>query len=247
MNGKGITGRLKILLAAGVLLLGTGGCSGKKTDEVERIKNAGQLRVAIVDTSSQYTHLENGAPKGMEPELAEYIAQALGVEARYQVLDRTGALEAVSAGEADMALGSISRSGNMSSDYLTSTPYAKGYFYAVTNRGDYASSVGAFSASVVGVDRNLGEGTRTQLYGAEEVSVVDYNSMQNVAQDLKDGVIRAYICYENQAKQLLEDPDLQVQNIVNLEPEEFVIAVPKADQTLISGVDTLIRQYLEKE
>lgn len=247
MNGKGITGRLKILLAAGVLLLGTGGCSGKKTDEVERIKNAGQLRVAIVDTSSQYTYLENGAPRGIEPELSEYIAQALGVEARYQVLDRAGALEAVNAGEADMALGSISRSGSLSAEYLTSTPYAKGFFYAVTNRGDYVSSVGALKASVVGVNRNLDEGTRSQLYGAEEVSVVDYSSVQNAAQDLKSGAIRAYICYENQAKQLLEDPDLQVQNIVNLEPEEFVIAAPKADQALISGIDTLIRQYLEKE
>lgn len=247
MIEKRITDRWKLLLAAGILLLGAGGCSGKKADEVETIKTAGELRVAIVNTDSQYTSLENGIPAGVEPELSAYIAEALGVEVRYQILEKAGALEAVKSGEADIAIGSIHNSGGMSDNYQISTPYAKGFFYAVTKRGDFVSSIGALEASVVGADRNLDEGTRSQLYGAEGISISDYTSVENAAKDIEDGTIRAYICYENQAKELLKIPGLQVQNIINLEPEEFVIAAPKESQTLISGINSLIRQYLEKE
>lgn len=247
MNRKGMIYRQALFAAAGILLLGVGGCSGKKADEVEAIRNTGNLRVAIVDTSSQYTRMENGTPVGVEPELAEYIAQNLGVKTEYQVLDKRGALEAVTAGEADMALGSISNSSSMSGEFLTSTPYAKGFLYAVTRQGDFISTVGAFRESALGADRNLDEGTRTRLYSAEGVSISDYASPQDGVQALKDGSIRAYICYENQAKLMLEESGLQVQNIMNLEPEQFVIAVPQSSQNLLSGINILIRQYLEGE
>ena len=64
---------------------------------------------------------------------------------------------------------------------------------------------------------------------------------------MKEGVIRAYICYEDQARILLEDEALQVQNITNLDPEEFVIVAGRSDTTLINGINTLIQQFLERE
>ena len=45
----------------------------------------------------------------------------------------------------------------------------------------------------------------------------------------------------------MEDETLQVQNLSNLEPEEFVIVAGKSDTVLIGGINTLIRQFLEKE
>ena len=64
---------------------------------------------------------------------------------------------------------------------------------------------------------------------------------------MKEGVIRAYICYEEQAKALLADEALQVQDLTDLEPEAYVVVADKASQTLISGIDVLIRQFLEAE
>lgn len=239
--------RLGLLLAAGVLLAGVGGCKGKKADRVEEIRAAGALRVALVDTDSGYTHMEGDVPAGTEPELAAYVAEALGVPAGFTVCTRQEALQAVSAGEADIALGCINGLGSLAGDYLMSTPYGKGFFYAVTRRGDFALTVGAFEDSSLGVAGSLDDATRTQLYEADGVKVVDYPSMEQAAADLKDGKIRAYICYEQQARQFLEDGELQVQNVSNLEPEEFVVLAAKSDQTLISGIDVLIQQFLEGE
>ena len=176
-----------------------------------------------------------------------YIAENLKVQVKYQVCTKKEALEAVAAKEADIALGCINNSGSLSTDYLMSTHYGIGHFYAVTKAGDYALTIGAFKDSVVGVDKGLDEDTKSRLYQAEGIRVSDYNSYEDGARAVKEGSIRAYICYENQAKLLLEDEELQVQNMTNLEPEEFVVVAAKSDVTLIRGINTLIQQFLERE
>lgn len=238
------------VIAAGAVMTGAVlgmGCGKKAGGEVERIQEAGLLRVAIVDTGSRYTRMEGEIPVGVEPDLAQFIAQALGVEVRYQVCEKEEALGAVSAGEADMALGRINRSGTLSGEYQISDSYGKGYFYGVTRAGDYALTVGAFENSAVGAAKDLDEETRTALYQAEGIRILDYNLAKEGGQAVKDGAVRAYICYEDQAEELLEDEELQVQNVTNLEPEEFVIVAGKSDTVLINGINTLIRQFLEKE
>ena len=233
-------------ICLGLALCGAG-CAKKASNEVERIQSTGILRVALVDTGSRYMDMVGEEPVGIEPELAKYVADALGVEIRYQVSGRKEALGAVAAGEADIALGCINNSGSLAGEYLTSVSYGKGYFYAVTRTGDYALTVGAFEDSVLGADPNLDVATRTALYQAEGVQVKDYDSPQSAGEAVKEGLIRAYICYEDQAAALLEDEELQVQNVANLAPEEFVVAAGKSDAALISGINTLIQQFLEKE
>lgn len=244
MNGKN-----KLITACLLLfmILGGVGCSKKTVSDVERIQASGNLRVAIVDTDSQYTDSVGEQLVGIEPELAEYIAENLKVQVKYQVCTKKGALDAVAAGEADIALGCINRSSSLTGEYLMSTHYGTGHFYAVTKAGDYTLTIGAFKDSVVGVDKELDEDTRTKLYQAEGIRVSDYSSYEDGARGVNEGSIRAYICYENQAKLLLEDEELQVQNMTNLEPEEFVVVAAKSDVTLIRGINTLIQQFLEKE
>lgn len=235
-----------VLMAAGILLA-VGGCGGGQENRVAAIQKAGVLKVAIVDTDSRYTSLEGQTPVGVEPELVKVIADALGVKPEYQVVGRNEALAAVSGGLADMALGCINDSGRLSGEYQLSTPYGKGFFYAVTRKGDYAWTVGTFEDCRVGVDRRLDEDSRTQLYKADGVTVNEYSSVDAAAEDIRDGRIRAYICYENQAKELLNDEELQVQNVANMDPEEFVILTGKGDSALSNGIDILIQQFLEKE
>ena len=151
----GISGRVFLAGAAlGWALFGAG-CAKKTAGDVERIQASGNFRVAIVDTDSPYTSLEGETPVGIEPDLAEYIGEMLGVKVQYQVCGKKEALAAVADGEADVALGCLNRSGNLASDYLVSTSYGKGYFYVITKTGDYALTIGALENSPVGVDRGL--------------------------------------------------------------------------------------------
>ena len=235
------------LLGAALLtsVLAGAGCAKKTVGDVERIQASGKFRVAIVDTDSRYTSLEGETPVGIEPKLAEFIGGNLGVDVVYQVCEKAEALAAVADGEADAALGRIHHSGKLAGDYLVSTSYGKGYIYVVTKTGDYALTIGALKGSPLGVDRGLDEDTRSSLYQAEGIRIADYDSPKDGAEDVKNGVIRAYICYEDQAELFLEDEALQVQNVSNLEPEEFVIVTGKENSALASGMNTLIRQFLD--
>lgn len=234
------------VLAAG-LALSVSGCSGKTVDSVKAIQEAGVLKVAIVDSDSGYTSLQGTEPVGMEPELVETIASALGVPTEYQVLDRNAALQAVTDGTADIALGCINGSLSLTENYLFTTSYGKGFFYVVTEKGDYAQSAGAFANSSIGLNKNLDDELRSQISGTEGITISEYGTAEVAADDIRSGRIRAYICGEAEAKELLSNSDLQVQNLYDVDPDEYVIIAGKADQTLVNGMNTLIAQFLTKE
>lgn len=239
--------------AAGALLLMTAvvcfvtGCSSKKDDSVKRIQEAGVLKVALINSDNAYTSLNGSAPVGKEPELISSIAGALGVTVDYQIKDRDEVISTIAGGMADIAIGCINDTSSLEAEYLVSTPYGRGFFYAVTEKGDYAQTIGALHDSVISVDSDMDEVSISQLYQAGNVTVKSCDSADTAAKAIKDGTIRAYICYESDAKELLKDSELQVQNLTNLEPENYVIVSRQNNQGLISGIDVLIRQFLEKE
>ena len=235
-----------VILAAG-LTLSVSGCSGKTSDSVKVIQEAGVFKVAIIDSDNYFTRLEGNTPVGMEPELVETISAALGTTTEYQVLTENAALEAVASGTADIAIGCISGSEALSENYRITTSYGKGFYYVVTEKGDYAQSAGAFSNSVVGINSRTGDDTRRQLYAAEGIAINEYTNTESAAKDIIDGRIRAYVCMEEEAKALIVDPNLQVQNIYDVDPAEYVIVAGSDDHTLVNGMNTMIAQFLTKE
>lgn len=235
-----------VFVAAG-LALSVSGCSGKTEDSVKAIQEAGVLKVAIVNSDNYYTSMQGDQPTGMEPELISTIVSALGVTTEYQVLSEAEALSAVSAGTADIAIGCISAPSDSSGSYRTTTSYGKGFYYAVTNKGDFAQSTGAFANSVIGIDNGMSDTNRSKFYTAESITLNEYSKAENAAADIKSDRIRAYICMEEDAKVLLSDPELQLQNMFDMDPEEYVIVAESGDQTLVNGMNTLIAQFLVKE
>ena len=235
-----------VLMAAGLILSVTG-CSGKTVDKITSIQEAGVLKVAIVNSDSSFTRLEGKTPVGMEPELIDTISAALGVTTDFQVMGSNEAIQAVSTGTADVAIGCINSSAVLAENYLMSTPYGKGFFYVVTEKGDYAQSPGAFSNSVIGVNSKMDNESREQLYRSEGITVNEYGSYEAAVSDIKDGRIRAYICYENDAKALLADKELQVQNLFDAESEDYVIITGKDAYNFMNGINVMIQQFLVKE
>ena len=235
-----------VIIAAG-LALSVSGCSGKTADSVKSIQESGVFKVAIVNSDNYYTSLEGNTPVGMEPELVETISAALGAAVEYQVLSESAALEAVASGTADIARGCISGSSVLADQYRCTTSYGKGFYYVATEKGDYAQSPDALANSVVGVNSRLSEGARPQLYASEGITLHDYAEADAAAKDIKDGKIRAYVCMEQDAKELLSDSKIQVQNLFEVDPAEYVIVAESGDQTLVSGMNTMIAQFLTKE
>ena len=72
---------------------GITGCRKKQDNEIEAIRKAGVLQAAIVETGSRFTRKEGETVVGQEPDLAEYIADTLGVKPSYQVCSREEVLQ----------------------------------------------------------------------------------------------------------------------------------------------------------
>lgn len=240
---RGIKRRLAFSAAVAMAVLA--GCSGGKKDTVEAIRQAGVFRAALVDSDNGFTALEGETPVGIEPELVKFIGQNLGVSVQFQVCEKEEALAAVENGEADIALGCMGQSGALSERFLLTGVYGKGYCYVVTKKGDFVGTVGSLKNRAVGVDRNLDEVTKSALYAAEGISLMDMAEAGKAEEGLKGDIIQAYVCYEKQAKKLLVQEGLQVQNLMNLEPEEYVIVAQNDSKELVDGMNVLIRQFLE--
>ena len=232
---------------AAVLTLSVSGCSGKTENSVKAIQESGVFRVAIVDSGNQYTSLQDSIPVGMEPELIGTIAEALGASVEFQVLGKEAALEAVTAGTADVALGCIDGASDLIGNYLFTTPYGKGFYYVVTEKGNYAHTPGAFANTVVGLNSSLGNDIRMQLTSTEGIAINEYENPESASADIKSGRINAYVCNGEEAKILLPDPELQVQNLFGVDAAEYVIIAEKTDTNLVDGMNTMIAQFLIKE
>ena len=239
--------RFRIMIMAIALILAVSGCSKKSMDSTNSILQSGILKVAITDSDNYYTSLNGRQPIGMEPELVKTIATVLGVSTEYQILSKAAALEAVANGTADIAIGCISDTEGIPGSFSVTTSYGKGFYYAVTKKGDFAQTTAAFSDSVVGVTKRLDKVNKNRFYAVNGITLSEYKDMDAIAADIRSNRIRAYICMEDEARELLSDPNLQLQNMFDLNPVEYVIVAGSDDQTLINGMNSLIAQFLVKE
>ncbi|ADO69673.1 Glutamine ABC transporter substrate-binding protein [Stigmatella aurantiaca DW4/3-1] len=75
--------------------------------ELERIRTAGVLRVAIDATYPPMEFLENGQPVGFDVDLSRELARRLGVTAQFIVMDWDGILAGLTSGRYDIIVSSM--------------------------------------------------------------------------------------------------------------------------------------------
>ncbi|WP_168201307.1 ABC transporter substrate-binding protein [Qingshengfaniella alkalisoli] len=86
--------------------------------------NADELRVAMLDENPPWEYIaEDGAAHGFEVEIIQAVADRLDVEVSFQPLPFAQVLDEVQAGEADLAIGSISVTEERMMRFDFSQPY----------------------------------------------------------------------------------------------------------------------------
>lgn len=248
-KNKGAMRGRKVLLAGGlaVTALCLGACGSRSKDRTADIKKSGQLKVAIEEGPSRMTWIDNGEYKGMEPELARQIANAFSVQVQFIPIDENRtALDYIDSGEADMAIGSIVDNGSLGNDYGVTTPYANGYLYAVTSRGNFCNSLAALADCPVGISPELSETLQQSIAQIRTSDKKTYESRSAGWKDLENGVIQAYLCGEDEAEDMIDsDTAFQAQNLTDAQTEGYVIATAKNNQDLLEGMEAVEQAYLE--
>lgn len=151
------------------------GCSGgKKDDLLADIQQRGEIVVAMEGTWAPWTYVnEDGDLVGYDVEVAEAIAEKLGVEASFVTGEWDGLLGGLDAGRYDIMVNGVNVTPDRAEKYDFSTPYAydrmavivKGDNDSITRMEDlegkktantisstYAATARSYGAEVTGVD-----------------------------------------------------------------------------------------------
>jgi len=105
-------------------------------EDIEAIRERGELIVLTLQSPTTYMPGEDGSPQGYEVELASAFAEALGVEARFVVLDNLRAvLSAISEGHGHIAAAGITITPERAARYHFGPAYKTVVEQAACRRG----------------------------------------------------------------------------------------------------------------
>lgn len=222
--------KIVLLISAVVLLLS--GCTTPK----EPMLKSGKLRAAIT------YELENSA------EIAEYIAKELNAPLEITKADRSAALDMLSSGRADIAIGSFSDSNDPGLNFLMTMPIAENKIYIVSDGDISVTGTTDLMGRVAGASAELPESILRSLISIVSDGTLVCNNAKTAAELLKSGDIQAYVCFEEEALELLsENKELRCCIPADIDAERFGILVPKSKTALFGAVNGIVGKMITGE
>lgn len=222
--------KISLLILAAVLLL-----SGCKTP-TEALLKSGKLRAAIT------FELENSE------EIAKYIASEIGAPLEISKAERATALEMVSNGRADIAVGAFSETNDPGLNFYMTMPVAEKRIYAVCTETLSVTGTEDLTGRVIGASAGLPESILRSLLSIVADGNLICNNAKNAAELLKKGDIQAYVCFENEARELLSgNAELRCCALSDVEPERFGILVSRSKPELFGAVNGIVGKMITGE
>ena len=220
---------------AAVLLLCTlvlTGCSTKKAsdassdaDLLARIQERGEIVVAMEGTWAPWTyHDENDQLVGYDVEVAQKIAEKLGVKARFVEGEWDGLLAGLDDGRYDLMVNGVGVTPERQEKYDFSTPYAYNRT-AVIVRGDYDEihSMEDLKGKKTANTISSTYATQAESYGAEVTGVDDLNqTIELLLSGRIDATLNAEVTYYDY---LAAHPEADIK-IATLSDDAEQIAIP---------------------
>lgn len=222
--------KIALLIFSAILLLS--GCTERK----ESILSSGKLRAAVT------FELENSA------EIAEYIANELGAPLEISKTDRNTALEMVANGRADIAVGAFSESNEPGLNFLMTMPVAENRIYIVCGGDLTVTGSNELTGRVVGASAELPESLQRSLISFVADGKLICNNAKTAADLLKSGDIHAYVCFEEEALELLSgNNELRCCIPADIEPERYGVLVLKSKTDLFGAVNGIVGKMITGE
>ncbi len=211
-------------------------------------ENSGKLIMATEAGFAPYEYTEDGSTViGVDVDIANEIAKAMGKELEIQNMDFDSALLAVQQGKADFAAAGISVSPDREKVMDFSVEYATSRQVVVVNKAaKRVDSVDALTAdTVVGVQG----GTVADFYCQDDLGTKDlkqYKKFMEAAMDLKNDRIDCVIMDALPAEEMVKaNDDLEI-----LEGEVFTdkyaIAVQKGNAEMLEQINEVLQKLLDE-
>ncbi len=243
MNKKHFTA---LLLAGLLLLAGCGQGGGQTGDLLSRIKERGELVVAMEGTWAPWTyHDGNDELVGYDVEVARAVAEKLGVAVRFEEGDFDGLLAGLEAGRYDVMVNGVNVDEERSQKYDFTEPYAYDHIAVIVRRGD--DSIRSLEDLAGKRTANTITSTYAKLaerYGAEVTGVDDLNqTFELLFSGRIDATLNAEVSYYDYMK-AHPDADIEIA-VLAPDADKVAIPVPKGETALVNAINGALAELRE--
>lgn len=253
------------LFMAGMAVLALAGCSGKAPspagdaapaqsetadgDLLARIREKGEITVAMEGTWAPWTyHDESDTLVGYDVEVAQKVAEKLGVKASFVEGEWDGLLAGLDSGRYDMMVNGVDITEERAQKYDFSTPYAYNRTAVIVNGdNDSIQTMEDLDGKKTANTISSTYAEVAEKYGAEVTGVDDLNqTFELLLTGRIDATLNAEVTFYDYMK---AHPDANVR-IATLDPEATQVAIPlrKGEDTasLLAAVNEALAE-LEKD
>lgn len=204
--------------------------------------NSGEKTTLVVGTNSEFEPFEyldddTGEVVGFDMDMAQYIADYMGLELVIEDMNFNGLCNAVASGKVDIVIAGMSVDAERQLTVDFSDPYFTTTLSIVVAQESSISCTDDLVGKKVGVQL----GTTSDIFLSDYVdcTVLQYNSATEAAMDLANGNIDAVVVDEQPAQKIAAALDLVILDEA-LGQEEYAIAMKKNSDELAADINAAI-------
>jgi polar amino acid transport system substrate-binding protein len=220
-------------------------------DKLQAIKDKGVL---VLGTSADYPpfefHIEvNGKDTivGFDIDIANKIAENIGVELEIVDMKFEGLLPALTAGKIDLIVSGMTPTDERKQSVDFSLTYydARQTMLVLTENVGTLNTIEAFDGKILGVQKSsIQEDLAKTMFTSSEAKAID--KIPNLIMELKTGKVDGLILAEPVAKQYATaNPDLSLNGLDLGSEGGSAIAIQKDSGTFLEAIDMVIKDLLE--
>jgi polar amino acid transport system substrate-binding protein len=194
-----------------------------------------------------YEYLEGDKVVGVDMDIAQAIADAMGKELVIKNMDFDGALLQVSQGTIDIVAAGVSINEERKKVVDFSEPYVDSTEAVVVNKANPAVTTVSnegLAGKVIGVQ----QGNIADFYVEDNIDAKEikrYTKFAQAAEDLKNGKIDCIVMDQYPAEELVKsNPELSILD-GTLFQDQYAIAVQKGNTELLDQINTVIKDLKE--
>lgn len=232
------------VIAAICMIFAACSSDSSASQTTSKIKDAGKLVVLTNAEFPPYEYQGDGNEVvGIDIDMSQAIADALGVELEVVNMDFDGLIPALNGGKGDMVAAGMTVTDERKESVDFSEPYAKAMqLIIVTEDNNDITGESDLAGKIVGVQL----GTTGDIHVEENIDVAElkqYKSGLDAATDLKNGRLDAIVIDKLPAESIVAaNSGLKTIEMASAEDEEYAIAVKKGDETLLKEINEIIAQ-----
>ena len=245
---------LTVVMAASMLAgCGSSSSSDKKAAEASTSANGtatvktakdGVLTMATNATFPPYEYYEGNDIVGIDAEIAQAIADKMGLKLEIQDMEFNSIITAVQSGKADLGLAGMTVTDERKQSVDFSDSYATGIQSVIVKDGSSIKSIDDLKGKKIGVQL----ATTGDIYAKDdfgEENVEEYNKGADAVMALTSGKIDAVIIDNQPAKAFTETTDgLHILDTDYVQ-EDYAAAIQKGNTDLLNAVNGALKELKE--